>query len=307
MRAFVTGATGFIGSHLVKKLLDEGVSVAAFIRPKSNTWRLKPVLSKIEIIKGDLHDVEASFEKIKEFSPEVIFHLAWSGANSYEYENHDLQVFHNVNGSLNLIKIANNIGCKQWIGLGSVLEYGHCNVPVTESDYAKPNNLYGRSKLSVCLLAEKLCEGYNIQFSWIRMFWAYGPYDDEKRLIPYFIKTLLDGKKPFTTLGKQKWDYLYIDDVVNALWKVTRGKKINGIYNLGSGQSFTLRSTLEHIRDIINPNLEIGFGEIPYRPDQIMHLKADISLLKKTIGWEPEISLSEGMERTVNWYRKEFY
>ena len=95
-----------------------------------------------------------------------------------------------------------------------------------------------------------------------------------------------------------------MEDAVEAIWQVAASPKATGIFNLGSGEAYAIRSIVERIRDLIDPDLLLGFGEVPYRPDQIMHLQADISRLREVSGWSPQVSLDEGLRRTVKWYRE---
>ena len=303
MRALITGAAGFIGSHLLRRLLKEGFQVAALIRPASNPWRIVDLLEHVEIIKGDLNNLQPSGCAITSFKPEVVFHLAWDGASSYRYQDDFSQVFHNVNGSLELVRLAHESKCRNFIGMGSVLEYGKYKIPVREDDEACPTSLYGAAKNSVNMLSRKLCEVGGMRFIWFRLFWAYGPADEPARMIPYLIQTLLRGEKAALTPGEQLWDYIFIDDVVEAIFQAAVTSKLHGVYNLASGEEHSIRETAEHVRDLINPEMLLGFGEIPYRSDQIMHLKADISLLKRTLGWLPKVTLDEGLKRTVAWHK----
>jgi len=304
MRALITGGTGFIGSHLVRRLLREGVKVAVLMRPNSDPWRISNVISDVEVVYGDLTAIENIVHAIRSFAPEVVFHLAWHGANSYRYQNDPAQVYNNLGGSLQLVRMASQSNCHCWVGIGSVLECGHYDVPVMEDVNPRPTSLYGIAKFSLSLLAEKLCELYDINFSWLRLFWAYGPADDPLRMISYVILALLRGGKPALTPGEQRWDYLYVRDVVEAIWQVAIAPEARGIFNLGSGNAHTIRGIVERIRDLIDPSLLLGFGEVPYRPDQIMHLQADITRLQQATGWSPGVGLDEGLRRTVDWFRE---
>ena len=145
---------------------------------------------------------------------------------------------------------------------------------------------------------------YGVGFTWLRLFSAYGPADTPQWMIPYTILTLLKRQKPALTLGEQRWDYLYVEDAVRAIWRAAISPEARGIVNLGSGEAYGIRSIAERIRDLIGPDLPIGFGEVPYRPDQIMHLQADISRLKEATGWAPQVSLDDGLRRTVEWFKE---
>ncbi len=303
MRCLVTGATGHIGSHLIRHLLKRNVEVAALVRPRtSHLWRIEDVLHSLVIIKEDLYNIERSSTVIQEFAPDIIFHLGWYGVDSQNRNNIE-QITQNLYGSTKLLEVAHNCGCKRWVGLGSQAEYGSYNGVLREDLPTHPITLYGATKLCVSILGERLCEDWKFDFLWLRFLASYGPMDDAGHLIPSVILSLLRGKEPALTSGEQLWDYLYVEDVVEAIWRAAITQDSRGIFNLGSGEAHTIRSIVEKIRDLIDHDLPLGFGKVPYRPDQIMHLQTDVSRLHKVTGWSPQISLDEGLKRTVAWFR----
>lgn len=305
MRCLVTGGSGFVGSWLVRKLLQESTEVAILVRPTSNLWRIEDVLSRLHILQGNLSDIEASKFSIADFAPDVIFHLAWAGATSQKYVDNIGQVYDNLPGSLRLFRVAHEAGARDFISLGTVLEYGRYSVPVVESDVARPSTLYGASKYAVSLLGPRLCEILGMRFCHIRLFWTYGPRDDERRLLPYVIKSLLAEEVAALTPGQQLWDYLYIEDAADAIYRLASAKSASGVFNLGSGRSYAIRGIVEQLRDMIDPTLPLGFGQLPYSPDQIMHLQADISRIQQATGWSPKTDLRSGLRQTIEWYKRQ--
>ncbi len=303
MRVFITGGTGVVGAHLVRRLLRAGFAVAVLMRPESDPWRIADALGNIVAIPGDLTAVAEAADRIRSFAPEVMVHLAWHGALTFRRQDDPDQVFQNVAGSLELVRLAGEMQCRRWIGLGTAMEYGQFAVPQGEDAVPQPTSLYGTAKYSVGLLAEKLCRTYGIGFSWVRLFYAYGPGDDPGRLIPYVIDSLLQGNKPALSPGEQKWDYLYLSDLAEALFRIVVTPAAQGVFNLGSGEAYTIRSIVETIRDLIDPSLPLGFGEVAYRPGQTMHLQADIAKLRAATGWQPQTSLADGLRQTVEWHR----
>ncbi len=303
MRCLVTGGTGLIGSYLVRLLLEQDNEVSVLMRPTSNPWRIKDVLHSLHVITGDLAAIEEAAPAINEFAPDVVFHLGWHGVGS-RYRNDPAQVTQNLYGSLKLLQLAHKAGCQRWVGLGSQAEYGPYDGILTEDLSTRPATIYGVVKLCVGLLSQKLSETYGMSFTWLRLTAAYGPMDDQEHLIPHVILMLLRGQKPSLTLGEQRWDYLYVEDAARAIWQAATNPAAKGIFNLGSGEAFTVRSIVESIRDLVDPSLPLGFGEEPYRPDQIMHLQADISRLQQATGWAPRVSLDEGLRCTVAWFRE---
>lgn len=306
IRVLVTGATGFIGSHLLPRLLAANASVAILIRPRTDTWRIQSLLPRVVQIVGDLKDLDAVEGDIRKFAPEVIIHLAWYGVNN-RYRNDPLQVDCNLRYTSALLQLAYRTGCKTWIELGSQAEYGPWNKQIDEETPTKPTTLYGTAKLCTCLIAQHLCAHFNMRFVWLRLFASYGPMDDLGWMIPSLVLSLLHGNRAALTEGVQRWDYLYVTDVAEAIYQVTGTPNAQGVFNLGSGQAYTVQSIAEQIRSLIDASLPLGFGELPYRPDQIMHLQADISRLRQATGWSPQVSLDEGLSHTVAWFKENMW
>ncbi|MCU1225283.1 MAG: Nucleoside-diphosphate-sugar epimerase [Edaphobacter sp.] len=303
MRCLITGVSGFLGSHLARALIAEGHDVLAIVRPTSDLWRLDEIKSKLSFAFATLNTIETAREPIAKFRPEVAFHLAWTGGNSNKFVNQLSQVFENVPGTLELVRILAEAGCATVIYAGSSVEYGVFNIPASESDLPKPANLYGAAKYGAEVLVNGLCHAYRMRFCGVRVFWTYGPQDEAVRMIPSVIASLLDVQRPRLTEGRQLWDFLYIDDAVRAFLLLASTVSAEGVFNLGSGQPVTIRAVVESIRDLIDPSLELGFGEVPYGANQVMHLQPDVSQLQTATGWRPEVGLTDGIRRTVEWHR----
>lgn len=303
MKCLVTGATGFVGAHLVRWLVQQNCQVAILVRPTANLWRLQSLVQRLHLITGDLTDVAYFDSALREFAPSVVFHLGWTGVSGVHRDA--LSQIQNLYGTLNLLQVAKNSGCQCWIGLGSQAEYGRHDGVLTEDSLPRPNTLYGATKLSAALLSQKLCECYAIRFVWLRLFATYGPMDAPHFLIPYVILTLLDGGIPTLTQGTQQWDYLFVQDVARAIWQTAKTSSVQGIFNLASGYAIPIRQIVERIRDLIDPSLPLRWGERQTTPDDLTDLQADISRLQNAIDWSPQISLDEGLKQTVAWYQGE--
>ena len=144
------------------------------------------------------------------------------------------------------------------------------------------------------MLLERSAATSDRPLAWLRLFSSYGPDDDPSWMIPYMIKRLLAAEKPSLTKAEQMWDYLHVDDAAAGI-VAALDADARGFFNLGSGQSRPLRTIIESIRDLIDPSLPLGFGEVPYRPDQVMHLEADITSLSLASGWRPQVALEDGL------------
>ncbi len=210
----------------------------------------------------------------------------------------------NVLYSLETLRLAKSLNCTKWIGTGSQAEYGPLNKKIKETDVAHPTTMYGVAKLATCNSSQILAREIGIEAVWVRVFSTYGPYDNSGWLLTDTIKTMLDNKTPALTLGEQLWDYLYVEDAAEALVNLSESNTASGVYNLGSGQSLPIRSIMEQARNLINPNLSLGFGQIPYRQDQVMHLEADIERITKDTSWRPRTELRVGLGNLINSLKK---
>jgi nucleoside-diphosphate-sugar epimerase len=138
---------------------------------------------------------------------------------------------------------------------------------------------------------------------WLRLFSTYGPADNPGWLIPMLATEMLAGRRPQLTLGTQRWDWLHVDDVARSIVAAAEAKEMDGVFNLGSGTAVSVRSVAERIRDLAAPDMELVFGEVPFRPDQVMHMQADIERLVAATGWRPAIAIEDGLAGVVAWHR----
>lgn len=302
MRCLVTGASGHVGAFLTKGLLARGCEVAVLVRPQSDLWRIADVLGRVTVLHGALGDLEGARVGLKAWAPETVFHLAWSGVTG-AFRDDPAQITRNVTGSLELFEAAREVGCRCWVGVGSQAEYGAVDGVLREDLTPRPVTAYGVAKLCLGMMTEKLCAMTDTRFVWLRLLAAYGPMDDSQHMIPSLIESLLAGERPALTWGRQRWDYLYVTDAVEAICRLALETQARGVFNLGSGEAQTIRALAEKMRDRIDASLPLGFGAVAYPSDQIMHLQADVSKLQTATGWRPRVTLDDGLQLTIDWHR----
>ena len=296
-RAFVTGATGFIGSYLVRELLRQNYEVAMLVRAESDLWRIDDVHQRMRHVIWNGTAVDSFAESFREFAPDTVFHLGWSGVGN-SHRNQLSQLTDNINVSVALTQLSVECGVQQFVGAGSQAEYGPVNSIIDEHVLPRPTTLYGAAKLSVGILTERIAAIGGMKHAWLRIFSTYGPKDNPQWMLPSLIGCLHRGERPALTRGEQLWDFLHVKDAARAFVSVAESHT-NGVFNLGSGEANPLRKVIEMVRDLINPALPLGFGEVPYRPDQVMCLQADIMRITSETGWRPQTPLLEGLAKCV--------
>lgn len=301
-KAVITGATGMIGVALIRRLTKEGCTVYAVVRPNSRRLGNIPKQDNVHIIECDLKNIRELNNLIDE-KCDLFFHFAWDGTYGEERNNMDVQI-DNIQSAVNAAEAAKNLGCMVFVGAGSQAEYGRCNEKIAPSSKTHPDTGYGIAKLCAGQMTRVVCQKYGIKHIWCRILSVYGPYDGNQTMVMSGIQQMFNGKKPSYTKGEQLWDYLYCDDAANAFYlAATRGLD-GSVYCIGSGQTRELKDYIYAIRDAVNPNMEVGIGEIPYFENQVMYLCADISSLTADTGFTPKYSFEEGIKETVEWYRK---
>jgi UDP-glucose 4-epimerase len=303
MKVLLTGASGFVGSYVLRQLVEQGdAEVAVLLRDPRGAWRIRDELAKVRVMRGGLEDAKALAGEIRAFAPTHLVHLAWSGVLGRN--RNDASQYENVAQAMRLLDLALEAGARHFVGLGSQAEYGPCQARIDERTPTAPTTMYGAAKLATCILASRLCELSGARFAWLRLFSSYGPRDNPEWMIPYLALKLLHRERPSVTAAEQLWDYIYIEDAAAAVVAAAKSEGAGGVFNLGSGSAPRLRDIIEAVRDTIDPALPVGFGEVAYRPDQVMHLEADITRLNRATGWSPRMGLADGIRRTVDWYRQ---
>jgi nucleoside-diphosphate-sugar epimerase len=301
MRMFLTGGTGFIGAETLRLALEAGHEMLVHVRPHSAEQRLVPFAGRLERLDLDLNDGRTLAAALTRYRPEVVLHLAWSGvANNARFDRR--QFAENIEPSCTLVEAAAAAGVGAFIGMGSQGEYG-AGSAMREDSLPGPTSLYGAAKIATLYLTQQLAAQAGMRHAWLRLFSTYGPGDNDGWLIPMLVTEMLAGRRPRTTLGTQYWDWLHVEDVARGVLAVATTPTAAGVFNLGSGRASRVRDVVERIRDLAAPGMELVFGEIPFRPDQVMYMQANISRLSEATGWKPRIAIEQGLEATVAWYK----
>ncbi len=297
-KVIITGPTGAVGLSLIHELVNHGVRIFAVCRPNSSRIANIPNDPLVEIIECDLTAIKElpSLISLRGFS--AFYHLAWDGTSGVARQDWPLQAS-NITYATDAAMSAKELGCAVFVGVGSQSEYGHVDGVLHPYRFCNPDNGYGAAKLAASEMTRAYCRTNGMRHEWCRILSLYGPGDGAHTMIMQVISKLLKGDRVSCTKGEQVWDYIYGKDAAVALRLIAERGTDGAIYNIASGETRELRNYITCIRDIIDPTLEIGFGEIDYYPNQVMHLEADIENLKEDTGFSPTYTFEAGIRETI--------
>ncbi len=296
-KVVISGATGFIGKWLIREMLKNKIEVTAIIRDMARMD---------EKYGADIHVIEASdYDKV-ELRPDeydVFYHLAWSGVDASDKNRIDLQLL-NIQMAISAMKLAKRCGCKKFIATGTVAEYTMCDSVMNVSNRQTPSDFYGAVKVAVFYMLEVLSKQIDIPFIWAQLPSTFGEGRNDDNIIVYTIKELLAGKKPLFGPLDQMWDFLYVSEVAKALRLLGEFGIPGKTYGIGSGEYSCLKNYILRIRDMIDPQMELGIGELPVFGQRVMSSCVGIYDLVKDTGFKVQVGFEEGMRRTIDYYKK---
>lgn len=312
-RVIITGPTGAIGMALIEYLVERDVQVIPVVRSDSTRKAQIKESNNILIVECSLSEMTELPQKVRmgvrqrqwneDWSIDVFYHFAWDGTFGDCRNDMYLQNM-NVKYALEAVDAAAELGCNTFIGAGSQAEYGRYEGKLDAKVPTFPENGYGIAKLCAGQMTRIRCEQKGIKHIWTRILSVYGPYDGSKTMVMSIIRKMLRGEKASCTKGEQMWDYLYSKDAARMMYLLGERGISGKIYCLGSGETKPLMEYINTIRNLANPNAEIGFGDIEYSPGQVMYLCADISELQYDTGFETDYNFSQGIGETIEWVKR---
>jgi len=296
----ITGATGFLGSHIAEELIAQGYNVAALKRRSSNLWRCNNFIDQIKWIDCDnLSEAEPEIIKCK---PDILIHTAWNGVKATDRDNW-IEQEKNLSFLVSLLEIVKKTNIKKIIALGSQAEYGNFEGSVDENYPCNPTSAYGANKVCTSIMLKSFAELNKIDWYWIRIFSVFGPREEKIWLIPSTINNLLEKKEMNLTPCEQKYDYLFTKDFAAGILSVVKNDiNISGIYNMSSGQSIMLKDILTYLENKLSPTQKLlQIGASPYRPQQVMHMEGNSDCFFQSFNFQPAYSIYEGLEETLSY------
>jgi len=291
-----------IGANLARRLAANGHQLFFLCRSSSDKTRLERISSLGSIIIGDITDRTAVHQAVTTAQPHIVYHLASTRFNTPVSAEMHFQV--TVLGTLHLLEALRESPSVRFVSTGSVAEYGGGTM-LREDHPLQPGTTLGASKASASILIQTYARLYGLSTVTLRLFTPYGPLEDSQRLIPHTILSAIDGRDVAITRGDQQRDFIYIDDVVDALSMAGMGDLPSGsVFNIGSGVGTPVLQVVERILKMMGNPVKVVVGALQTRADEIIEMSADTSLARRVLGWVPTISLDEGLGRSINWFRK---
>jgi len=312
-KVLLTGACGFIGSHLVERLLDEGCDLRAFVYYNSfgsYGWLEDLPADKqknIDIFMGDIRDPNGVRTAMKGI--DVVFHLAALIGIPYSYHSPDSYVDTNIKGTLNVLQAARDEGVEKILVTSTSEVYGTAiYAPIDEKHPKQGQSPYSATKIGADHMAESFYRSFDMPVTIVRPFNTYGPRQSARAVIPTIITQLLDGKDEIK-LGalSPKRDMVYVKDTAEAFCKIAEcDKAIGEEINIATGEEVSIGDLANNIIELINPSATITTDEDRLRPDksEVMRLMGDSTKLTELTGYKTDKVLSEGLKETIDWFRK---
>lgn len=301
-RLLVTGGAGFIGSHLVRRLIHKQADVIVLAKADSDLWRLDDCEGDYRLVVADIADENAVLRILTDTRPDGLFHLAAYGVD-FAQQDISQAVSVNVTGTVNVAKAMQACGCKRIVTVGSGAEYGNHQGAVNEDAPLRPENAYASTKAAATIIAHQYAAQHDIGIVTLRPFGVYGESEPRHKIFCHAILSMLRGETLNLTPCTQHRDYCYVGDVVDALIAAYENEALTkAVFNIGTGKACPLRDFIEQIRTMINPIGEIRYGALPYRTNELWSPLPDVRLAMQQLDWHSTHSLVDGLKKTISWY-----
>ncbi len=315
-KVLVTGADGFIGSHLVELLIKEGHQVRAFCYYNSfSSWGWldtlpAQILSEIDIFMGDIRDPNGVRTAMKDI--DTVFHLAALIAIPFSYHSPDSYIDTNIKGTLNVLQAARDESVERVLVTSTSEVYGTAQyIPIDELHPRQPQSPYSASKIGADCIAESFYRSFNLPVTLVRPFNTYGPRQSNRAVIPTIITQLLAGNETIK-LGdlRPTRDFLFVKDTVQGFLEISKRDTLIGEdCNIATESEISIETLANELIRQINPSAQIITDTQRLRPEksEVFRLYGSRQKLKEHTGWEPQYALSEGLQETITWFREEIH
>ncbi len=301
-KAIVTGANGFVGTAVCKELSEQGVEVIAIIRNKEENITEIENLPSLRIVYADLADFKSLNEKIPDRNIDVLYHFAWVGSAGPLRGDSDIQM-KNVQYTCDTVKACAAMGCNRFVFASSIMEY---EIEATMATEATPgiNTLYCSAKVAADYMARTIAGSLGVDYIRAVISNIYGPGELSSRLVNTSIRKMLNGEHCAFSAGEQIYDFIYVTDAAKTFAALGEKGKANKTYYIGSQEPKPLKAFLMELRDCVDPGIEIGLGELPFNGVSLTYKEFDVNAVKEDTGFVPEVSFTEGINKTVAWIKE---
>ncbi len=303
-RVLLTGGTGFVGANLARWLLREGYELHLLVRARYNPWRIADIQDALRLHVVDMSDAPALAALLAAIHPEWVFHLAAHGAYSWQRDVQQI-VQTNVVGTVNLLHACLEQGCEAFIHTGSSSEYGFKDHPPAEDTWLEPNSYYAAAKASATLFCRHAAQEHDAHVVTLRLYSAFGPYEEPGRLLPTLVRRGLAGDLPPLVNPDIARDYVYVDDVCAACVLAAQRTDLprGAVYNVGTGIQTSLREAVAVARRVLSIAAEPQWGTMPDRQWDTTVWVADNTAIRRDLGWQPRYSFEQGLRALIDWQR----
>ncbi len=299
----LTGATGFIGSHLLARLLEEGYQVVALKRSFSDTWRIENLLDRAKFYDVDKSGLELPF---KENKIEGVAHLAGTYVKKHQtVADVEGLIDNNVRFPSQICQLCVKHGVKYFVNTGTFFEYDISDRPIREDDRKKPYNLYAASKMAFGEVLKFHAQEHDFKVVDFKLSSTFGEKDNEKLMV-FLIKSLLSGAEVEMSGGEQRWNFTYVKDTVQAYLRALENfDKIEEYesFDVGYSEAYSIREVVKKLEKIAGgKKLKVAWGAKPYIKNEIFYANCDNSKIKRVLGWKPVFGIDSGLAATYRYY-----
>lgn len=303
----ITGASGFLGSNLARKLVKSKNQISVMYRKQSNLWRIRDIISNLDSHIVNLDNLSLLKQEIKKIKPDIVYHFATYGFHPLQ-KNINAMIKTNIIGTINLIRALNeNDQIDKFVNMGSFFEYGPKTNAIKENQCPNPVSPYSITKVAQTQFAKYFSTKNNFPIVTLRLFYPYGMYEQPGRLVSDIMIAAVQQKTLHLTSPNSRRDFIFIHDVINALLNVTKTPKINGeIFNIGGGKEYSIGEIVNLVQKIIHHDLKISYDNKKQREFDKRGGKgfANLEKTKKILHWKPTYSIKQGLSKTYDWYKK---
>jgi dolichol-phosphate mannosyltransferase len=312
-RVFVTGASGFVGANLVRRLLRDGHTVHLLLRAPHSNWRLEEISVQCDVTPGDVCDRVAVLRSIAAARPDWVFHLSAYGAYPSQ-TGLEQMLATNVMGCANVLDACIETGVEAFVQTGSSSEYGYQAQASREDARLEPNSHYAITKAAATHYCQFTARKRHFHAVTARLYSIYGPYEEPTRLVPTLLVHCLRGELPPLVSPDTARDFVYVDDAVEALIQLASQKHLapGAVYNVCSGRQATIAEVVAAARELLHVTVQPAWGAMPPRAWDTGVWVGDATAIRRDTGWAAQTTLVDGLARTIVWLREnpgwlEFY